>query len=91
MDASSGVGSSSIAITLPEAMALCLNNELGLHPLFSAHMLNTWDALDANRSMAELVRKFSERLASASFVPELESVGPDTLRSMLPAQMKVLF
>lgn len=77
--------------TTSAGMALYLNDELGIHPLLTAHMIDAWDALDANRSMAQLVRKFSERLAAASFVAELESVGPDTLRSMLLAQMKVLF
>ena len=77
--------------TTAAEMALYLNDELGMHPLLTAHMIDAWDALDANRLMAQLIRKFSERLAGASFVAELESVGPDTLRSMLLAQMKVLF
>jgi hypothetical protein len=77
--------------TTSAEMALYLNDELGMHPLLTAHMIDAWDALDANRSMAQLIRKFSERLAGASFVAELESVGPDTLRSMFLAQMKVLF
>ena len=77
--------------TTSAEMALYLNDELGMHPLLTAHMIDAWDALDANRSMAQLIRKFSERLAGASFVAELESIEPDTLRSMLLAQMKILF
>jgi ankyrin repeat protein len=77
--------------TTSAEMVLCLNDELGMHPLLTAHMIDAWNALDTSRSMAQLIRKFSERLAGASFVAELETVAPDTLRSMLLAQMKVLF
>lgn len=79
------------AETTPAMLAAFLNDELGMHPLLAAHTADVWDKLDHNRSMARLIKAMNERILAPEFVSELETVGPDMLRSMLLAQMQILF
>jgi ankyrin repeat protein len=77
--------------TTPAMLAAFLNDDLGMHPLLAAHTADVWDKLDHHRSMARLIKALNERIVAPEFVSELETAGPDMLRSMLLAQMQILF